>query len=268
MLSPLGPRTHAFSPLPGSSAFATSLIQQEDDAEDSEPEDEDDRLEDPNLSLRVPDWPASQPMHTTRSLPLSAPLRDVPAPPPPQIELTRSSPTFARRKTRRRGQRRASLSPGPASVEERRRARIYVQRSGSDSEADVRPDQEFLELVQTTRGFMQMAPYAEPASKAIAAHTPPHLLPLPSTVPSSPTNAPQTTSASLASSLFLTSSVIDVSSSEADPLLSTLESPSSKSNKKKDEPSWFDWARKSLRVKLWQLVAIAGIAFGIGAGAA
>ena len=189
---------------------------------------------------------------------------------PPQPRLTTmssvlpssstGSPSWSRRRPqRRRGQRRASLSPGPATLEERRRARAVVVTD--TEEESVEPDKVFAELVVAAKEFMIMSPRLSSgllgAKKEVPAEereesmlgvrewaTP--LSPLASSVPT-----------------------IDLSSSGADlddlsHPNSTTQRPLSSGKSLTNEDGWLNWFRRSFTMRIWHATAIASLCIGIG----
>lgn len=183
---------------------------------------------------------------------------------------TNGSPSVSRRRTqRRRGQRRASLSPGPASVEERRRARGNVVVTDTEDQS-IEPDRVFAELVEAAKGFMIMSPRLNSNSNPLGVRDG---LGMESTT-LLPTLANWVTPLSpLASS----APTIDLSSSGADLDDSPHARPAIKSKKSalvgvgvgvggggKEGESWFDWLRKSFSIRVWHLTAVASVCIGIG----
>ena len=175
---------------------------------------------------------------------------------------TTDSPSWSRRRIqRRRGQRRASLSPGPASLEERRRARGGVIITDTEEET-VEPDMVFAELVEAAKGFLSMSPRLTPLLN-------------PSPISESILNPTITTTeeeiwATPLSPLASSAPTIDLSSSGADlsecPPMDSL--PISSIDQGKDVggevEGWFWWLRRRLSIRVWQATAVATVLIGVG----
>ncbi|ORY91456.1 hypothetical protein BCR35DRAFT_298618, partial [Leucosporidium creatinivorum] len=206
-----------------------------------------------------------------------------------------SPPTWSRRR-RRRGQRYASLSPGPtpASLEERRRARA---RGTTDAEeSGVEPDQGFMDLVDSAKTFMSMPPRlsgnipattddSTPSSEmhpstsalftsALGNISPVPRGPLPENWRPAPISSPSSSFPS--SDPFLPSSVPTLElSSGPDELSSpsgrkTSKAPRRGEKSAKDEggqaTGWFSWLSRTVELKVWHLVGLCGLLVGVGVG--
>ncbi|KAK4698981.1 hypothetical protein P7C70_g7287, partial [Phenoliferia sp. Uapishka_3] len=196
-----------------------------------------------------------------------------------------SPPSWSRRR-RRREHRRSSVSPGPASVEERRRARAALAASAEDGGA-----KSFLELIDGSKNFMQSNSHTRGRDRGGSSsgtaynspndfrHTYDTTTSLPAPPPSWTPEGPLSPTSSFPSSdPVLASSVptIDLSSGgEMDDELSPSRRASRKgvsSSKPQDSegtpvnPGWFSWFGRSIEIKVWHLVGLAGILIGVGVG--
>lgn len=189
-----------------------------------------------------------------------------------------SPPTWSRRR-RRRGQRYASSSPGPATVDERRRARGITDAEDEGVEVD----RVFLDLVDAAKVFIDMSPRRGRGSHASSTPGTPDSRsrplsemapfmtdsqvrvkqqwtpdPASSPSPSLPSSDPQ-----------LASSVPDFSSlDEEDPMVASLRrigSPKGSSEPDKPKPKGWWWGR-TIEIKVWHLVGLAGLLLSVGAG--
>ncbi|KAL8292820.1 hypothetical protein RQP46_000514 [Phenoliferia psychrophenolica] len=177
-----------------------------------------------------------------------------------------SPPSWSRR-LRRRAQRRSSVSPGPASLEERRRARAELDRAGAGP-------QSFLELVDSSRTFGSGGGGSSGGTAYGGQHQSHHDTPAAAIPPSwTPEGAVSPSSSFPSSDPVLASSIptIDLSSG------AEMDDPIESSRKKKRAAAegapgaasgggWLGWWGRSIELKVWHLVGLAGILIGVGVG--
>lgn len=190
-----------------------------------------------------------------------------------------SPPTWSRRR-RRRGQRRASVSPGPASIEERRRARAMTDAEDESVEVN----HVFLELVDAAKTFMSMSPRmsgttGSSSGTAGGRYGTGSLSPLPPVrieqqwTPEADGIASPTSSFPF-SDPVLASSVptVDLSSGEdfVEPGAKARASVVSKGAYKGEAGGgkrWLGWLGGTVSLKVWHLIGLAGVLIGVGVGA-
>lgn len=182
-----------------------------------------------------------------------------------------SPPTWSRR-YRRRNQRRASISPGPASLEERRRARA----AGGIADAGG----SFMDLSPArARGSSSATAYNSVGSSGF------HLPPAPATTtlpprtsdvwtpegPLSPTSSFPSSDPVLASSIPTIDLSSDAEMDDGSPSRRAAASrrrqlgPDGESDDKA-AAGWFGWWGRSIELKVWHLVGLAGLILGVGVG--
>lgn len=191
-----------------------------------------------------------------------------------------SPPTWSRRR-RRRGKRHASVSPGPASIEERRRARAMTDAEDEGVEVN----HVFLELVDAAKTFMSMSPRIsgtngggsnEGTSGGRYATGTLSPVPPPRIERQWTPEADGVSSPSLSfpfSDPVLASSVptVDLSSGEDASVEPSAKARGSVAPKGVGEPGeakgWLGWLGGTVWFKVWHLIGLAGIVLGVGVGA-
>ncbi|SCV70825.1 BQ2448_3587 [Microbotryum intermedium] len=236
-------------------------------------------------------WVPSVPITVTD--PDFSPIRSRPL----QLGPAPGSPPAPSNRGRRRGNRRDSASPLPASVEERRQAR--AARGSTDvREGSARADGKFRESARGTRSprpqvVSTRQPGVGPGSvRGLGLGTSQTFGCTPDRRPTPLTSAvmdnwdAETTQDSISSSLavsepFLPSSVptLDLSSSAEDSPCrraadSGKESSSTRSGgsrerqMKQQSRSWYGFFKRSIELKVWQVVGLCGLLLGVGVGVA